>query len=57
MSDSWMTDGNCELCRRNDYCKKECKKHKERKTRRLYCSIPVALGAYYRTLAERKSEN
>lgn len=26
MADSWLIDGNCEVCRRKKYCKTECKK-------------------------------
>lgn len=29
MADSWLTDGDCSLCRRNKYCSKDCKRHKE----------------------------
>ena len=27
-ADSWKTDGNCEVCRRRDYCGKKCSAHK-----------------------------
>jgi hypothetical protein len=27
--DQWKAGGMCELCRRREYCKKECTKHKE----------------------------
>lgn len=30
MADSWLTDGNCEECRRNKFCSKPCKAHKQR---------------------------
>lgn len=30
MADSWLTDGNCEECRRKNYCQKSCTKNKRR---------------------------
>lgn len=57
MSDNWLTDGNCEECRRKSYCKTECKKHREWEMKRLYRFMSVELRAYYRTLAEHKSED
>lgn len=33
MADSWLTDGNCNECRRKNYCTKGCKKNKLRKER------------------------
>ena len=35
MADSWLTDGDCSSCRRNKYCSKECKRHKELCERKL----------------------
>ncbi len=29
MADSWKTDGDCEVCRRKDYCSKSCTAHKK----------------------------
>lgn len=29
MADSWLTDGNCNECRRRNYCTKRCKKSKQ----------------------------
>lgn len=26
--ESWLTNGNCEECRRKNYCSKPCTKHK-----------------------------
>lgn len=31
MADSWKTDGNCDECRRKNYCKKVCTAQKERR--------------------------
>lgn len=29
MADSWKSDGNCEVCRRKNYCTKSCTAHKK----------------------------
>ena len=29
MADSWKTDGDCEVCRKKDYCNKSCTAHKK----------------------------
>lgn len=29
MEESWKTTGDCETCRRKQYCKRSCSKHKE----------------------------
>lgn len=29
MADSWLIDGNCESCRRKNYCSKPCTKNKQ----------------------------
>lgn len=28
MADSWLTDGDCNVCRRKKYCSTECKRHR-----------------------------
>lgn len=30
-SEQWLLNGNCKLCRRKNYCSKECKKAKTRR--------------------------
>ena len=40
--ESWLTDGNCAKCRRNIYCSKDCKKHKQ------------AMQALFRSMLEQK---
>ena len=30
MADSWLTDGNCDVCRRRNYCHTPCKRSKVR---------------------------
>ena len=35
MSEEWLTDGDCDKCRRKKYCKTPCKAHKERFVRRV----------------------
>ena len=38
-SKQWLLEGNCNKCRRNDYCTKECDKHKEYCRRKIFYSI------------------
>lgn len=45
MADSWLIDGNCEVCRRKNYCKTECKKHRVRRKRSIYNALMSATGA------------
>lgn len=45
MEDSWLIDGNCEVCRRNNYCKTECKKHRVNRKRSIYNALMLATGA------------
>ena len=35
MTEEWRLDGDCDNCRRRQYCKKTCKAHKERFVRRV----------------------
>lgn len=35
MADNWLTDGDCETCRRKKYCKTKCRKHLEREKREV----------------------
>lgn len=44
MADSWLIDGNCEVCRRKNYCKKECKLHRANWKRSLYNAVLSATG-------------
>lgn len=44
MADSWLIDGNCEVCRRKNYCKKECKLHRVNWKRSLYNAVLSATG-------------
>lgn len=30
-NEQWLSDGNCSICRRANYCKKDCKAYKNRK--------------------------
>lgn len=39
MADSWLTDGNCETCRRKSYCNNECKRHRIKRKRVLYNAV------------------
>lgn len=42
MADSWLIDGNCEVCRRKKYCSTECKKHRISRKRSLYNAVMSA---------------
>lgn len=44
MADSWLIDGNCEVCRRKNYCKTECKKHRVKRKRSIYNALISATG-------------
>lgn len=44
MADSWLIDGNCEVCRRNNYCSTECKIHRAKRKRNLYNAVMSATG-------------
>ena len=44
MEDSWLIDGNCENCRRNNYCKKACTKAKRRRTNIIHNAVMQATG-------------
>lgn len=45
MADSWLIDGNCEVCRRKNYCKKKCKLFQVRASRTFYNQMLKATGA------------
>lgn len=36
MADNWKTDGNCNECRRRDYCNKMCRLARERGRAMIY---------------------
>ena len=44
MADSWLTDGNCQECRRKNYCKTECKKHRASVKRYMYNTMMSVTG-------------
>lgn len=44
MADSWLIDGNCNNCRRKNYCSTPCKKAKSRRKNALYADIMNATG-------------
>lgn len=39
MADSWLTDGNCDVCRRKNYCGKGCTRGLERMRRKKYNAL------------------
>lgn len=44
MADSWLIDGNCNNCRRKNYCSKPCTKAKSRRKSAIYNGIMNATG-------------
>lgn len=47
--DQWKSNGDCLLCRRKDYCKTNCKAHKENIEKIIKQSLVNKLGVdkYY----------
>lgn len=41
-ADRWLSDGNCELCRRKNYCSKPCKANQ-----RFVMQQAIGLGARF----------
>lgn len=39
MADSWKTDGNCNECRRKDYCNKQCRLARQRMKAMVYSAF------------------
>jgi len=61
MADEWLDDGNCDNCRRKNYCKTPCKAHKERFARRVknimyWERMILAKGNLYGEHEERKDD-
>ena len=50
MADSWMTDGNCDNCRRKNYCSTQCKANKSREAANLRKAIMQAVVDGYKVL-------
>lgn len=44
MADSWKIDGNCNNCRRKNYCSKSCTLSKRRKDMVISQAINKAMG-------------
>lgn len=47
MADSWKTDGNCNECRRQKYCKKQCTKAYQRGQMELRIATAKAMVEIY----------
>lgn len=45
-SEQWMLNGNCELCRKRNYCSKECIKSKTRRLALVYSWIQKEIDEY-----------
>ena len=44
LRDAWETDGNCEMCRRKDYCSKQCTRNKRRTNAMIHNMIAEKTG-------------
>lgn len=44
VADSWLIDGNCDNCRRKNYCSKPCKKANSRRKNALYNDVMSSTG-------------
>ena len=42
-SEQWLLDGNCNICRRKEYCSKPCKACKDRMTYEMRCAVSRAM--------------
>lgn len=43
MADSWLIDGNCDNCRRKNYCSTECKLARQRNKAELAGAVANAM--------------
>lgn len=44
-NEGWLTDGKCDGCRRREYCKKECRAHRERMREMIASHVASSYGA------------
>lgn len=49
-NEQWQLEGKCDLCRRKNYCKKDCTKKKKRIEKEINSIIMDKLFAKYRRL-------
>ena len=49
-NEQWKSNGDCDICRRKSYCKKQCKKRKDN----YYNEI---LKLFYKYIPEQMKEN
>lgn len=50
LADSWLLDGNCSVCRRQNYCHTQCKANKSREAANLRKAIMQAVVDGYKVL-------
>ena len=46
-SEQWKLDGNCDICRRNNYCSKPCTIAKKKSNKELYNFVASAMFASF----------
>lgn len=54
--EQWLLDGDCEICRRQKYCTKGCKKNRVAKERLLDAMIMNAIIKRMRTKSKEVDE-
>lgn len=54
-NERWLSDGNCELCRRSKYCSKACKANKEATQRNIYSAVNKATGGIFAHMLEKQA--
>jgi radical SAM protein with 4Fe4S-binding SPASM domain len=56
-ADQWLSDGDCDICRRKKYCKNECKAHKTSIQRSLQPQTNGALKALLNAITSTTKQN
>lgn len=51
-NERWLSDGNCELCRRSKYCSKA---NKEATQRNIYNAVNKATGGIFAHMLEKQA--
>lgn len=51
-SEQWLSNGECEMCRRKEYCSKPCKACRNRQEYELRCHVAQAM---FRTMTNSQN--
>lgn len=52
-NERWLTDGDCKMCRRKDYCSKACGASKRRMQRQVHEAMNNVTGGMLDYMLER----